>query len=126
MVSLKLDEETCTELVTENGRWVEIEGLEEVAQRLRIRLRTLAGEWPYNTALGVPDLDEFFGKGRDPAALVAIYRRHILGTRGITEIPEGGGPFLELDDDRQLTITFRARAGTLGIIDFSEPILEVS
>lgn len=125
MVSLKLDDATGTELVTVDGRWVEIDGLEEVTQRVRVRLRTLAGEWPYNTALGVPYLDEFFGKGRDPAHLAAIFRRHILATRGITGIPEGGGPFLELDSARHLVITFRAQAGTLGLIDYSEPILEV-
>src|SRR4030042_1762516 len=58
---LKLDE-TTGDIVVENGDIVLIEDLDVVAQHIRVRLRTILGEWYLDTSKGVDWFGVIFSK----------------------------------------------------------------
>lgn len=84
-----------------------ITGGEQVAQRLQIKLRTLLGEVPLNTAAGVPWFEEILGS-RPPALnrADAILREQILSTPEVESIE-----YLNIDftaSQRALAVDFKA------------------
>lgn len=88
----------------------------EVAQRIRIRLRTFLGDWFLDEDLGIPYLQEIIGQKRRFAVerASALLRAEILDTPGVLEIV-----LFTLDFDaatRTLTVTFQATTifGTIG------------
>ena len=58
------------------------------AQRLRVRLRFLRGEWFADTRLGIPYLGELglLGSRLDETALAAIFRPIVAGTPGVARV----------------------------------------
>lgn len=94
-----------------------VNGIEEVQQLLRQRLRAFLGEWFLNTTIGMPFFQQIFLKNPNSVAIEAAFKNEILNTPGILELSE-----FELDIEsgpRQLTVTFSA-ISTDGLIDFSE------
>jgi hypothetical protein len=79
-----------------NGDLVLVEGAEQVAQALEIRLNSLKGEWFLDRTYGVPYFDEVLGKpsvkassgdtSDDVASLDAVIRQEILGVAGVNKI----------------------------------------
>lgn len=125
MATIKLDP-TTHDMVVENGAFAdETDLLEEIRQRLKVRLLIIAGEWPHDLTLGIPYLDEpFTDKSPDAQRLAAEFRAVILGTQGVTEILSG--PVLELDSSRNLTVTFEAQTDA-GVVTFDqEPLQEAA
>lgn len=59
---------------------------QDVAQRLQIKLRTFLGEWFLNTEVGVPYLQQIFGKGRKKSTVDIIFQTLILEEEDVLEI----------------------------------------
>lgn len=79
---------------------------EEVAQRIRTRLRMFKGEWFANEDEGVPYFDEILEKGVADGRVEAIIRAVILGTPGVASL---NSYVHERDEStRSLTISFEA------------------
>lgn len=74
------------DLVIRNGDLVLIDGAEEIAQRLRIRLRLFVGEWFLAPAEGMPYFDRILGQKVSRATLLSILREQILACPGVEEI----------------------------------------
>ena len=94
------------DIVLDKGRLVLTEGVDAVAQRIRMRLATWRGEWFLDRGIGVPYYQKLLQRVRDPAGLRTIFRDAILGTEGVASVPR-----LEVDLDaaaRRLTVRFTA------------------
>lgn len=57
MVDLKINHLLDGDLVIRHGKLQETTGVDEIAQRLRLRVAKQLGEWRYNQASGVPWAD---------------------------------------------------------------------
>lgn len=115
---LKLDPATG-DLALEGGDLVLVSGLDAIAQSCRMRLLFFAGEWFADLDAGVPYFGEVLVKNPNPDQLRGIFRDVILGTEGVTDLPE-----LALVYDgtaRTLSITFTASTdlGQLGPLTVS-------
>jgi hypothetical protein len=88
------------------GDLVWISGVEEVAQRIRSRLRFFKGEWFLNQREGTPIFQSVLGV-RAPSIpyLTTLYRRIIATTPGVREVRS---LVITLDSARLMTITFEA------------------
>ena len=75
-----------------NGRLVIISGNdtdEEIAQRLKMRLKLFKGEWFLNSEHGLPYFEDILGsKNLDINIIESILREQILDVKGIKEIIE--------------------------------------
>lgn len=95
------------------------DGLEAIAQHLKVRLRFIRGEWHLNTDEGVPYFEEIFEVGADLRVVESIIRRVVLGTAGITAIttmrlaPDYATRELAIEDIEAETVL-----GTLTAADF--------
>ena len=91
------------------------DGLDAIAQRLRIRLRFFLGEWFLNIEAGLPFYQEILAKGTTRSRVEALLKSEILGTPGVTGLESFA---LSYDGfSRTATVTFSAKttAGTLTI-----------
>lgn len=61
---------------------------EVVAQRLKIRLLTFQGEYPFNVLYGVPYFQQILGKKVRKIEVDNIFQQQILLEEGVTEILE--------------------------------------
>ena len=84
------------------GSLVEIEGVEQVRQRLVSRLRFFRGEWFLDLRQGIPYYRDVLVKNPRSPAIRSLFRRVILDTPGVLSLPR-------LD----LVIDERARRGQL-------------
>lgn len=84
-------------------------GAGAVRQKLALRLGLLAGEYPFDTSVGIPLLTQVIGKasGRDVAE--AMYRRAVSTCPGVREVESFR---FTLAATRRATITFRVVAET--------------
>lgn len=83
-MDLALDENG--DLALSGGDLVLLEGAEEVAQRLRIRLRLFLGEWFLDASAGMPYFQRILGHKIAEPALLSILREQILDTPGVESI----------------------------------------
>lgn len=94
------------DLVIRNGDLVLIDGAEEIAQRLRIRLRLFVGEWFLAPAEGVPYFERILGRKITKAALLSLLREQILACPGVAEVTSLTA---EVDGGRRsVSVSFRA------------------
>lgn len=108
---------TDGDLDIQNGVLVRIEGADEVAQRIRQRLRTFYGEWFLNLTAGVPYFEAILVKNPDRTTVDALFKKAILETPGLLELTKFE---LQLDtSDRTLTVSIAGRA-TDGPIELLE------
>ena len=78
---------------------------DQVAQRLRTRLRLFLGEWFLDLDAGVPWFDEILGKHLDLRRTEAILRHEILSTPEVLDIIDFS---VEYDPKaRALTVSFK-------------------
>lgn len=117
MGDLKLDTDGDLELA--GGDLQVTDGLDSIAQAIRCRLRTFFGEWFLDESVGVPYLQQIFGKVVDPEGIDAIFKREILSA-----VPNVRLEIIEytLDLDattRRLTLRFTVQC-TDGIVSFEE------
>lgn len=77
-----------------------------VAQRLRIKLYTFYGEWFLNTAIGVPYIQQIFGKVRSKPTVDLIFQGLISADVGVIEILSFES---QITPQRGYTMTFSVR-----------------
>lgn len=100
------------DLVFQGGSLRRIEAeAEAVAQRLRIRLGSLLGEWPLDADFGFDWLGQVLVKAPDPLTLSALLKDAITGTTGVGRLTAFE---LNLSDDRRLQVTFTALVAQTG------------
>lgn len=83
---LSIDPDTNDLHLAANGDLAIVQGSDAVAQHIRQRLMTFAGEWFLDTTAGMTWLAEIMGREYDPALAEAIVKAEILRTHGVTEI----------------------------------------
>jgi hypothetical protein len=74
------------DLVFEGGSLVRIEGVDEIAQHIRVRLRLLRGEVPERQDLGMPVFDDLLIKGAAYDLITQAIRDTIQGTPGVVSV----------------------------------------
>ena len=82
-----------------------------IKQRLTLRLQFLYEEWFLNTLSGLPYTQFIFTKASSLDEIYALFRKHILATRGVEDIVT-----LELtpsSGDRGLRVDFSVNRGTI-------------
>lgn len=87
MATLELDPLT-NDLVFENGSLSTISGDEEIRQKVEFVLRTQLGEWSFDTAFGVPYLEEILIKDFDLDQIKARLTAILAAVEGVTEVTE--------------------------------------
>ena len=118
MVDRKIDSVTSA-IVVENYDNPLVSDLDQVAQNLRIRLRTFYGECFLDTTRGIPYFSETFTKGSKDAR-DAMIKSTIMETPEVTEILSYTS--VDTPATRTMTVNFKARA-TLGTIQENNLIL---
>lgn len=78
-----------------------------VAQRLRIKLYTFYGEWFLNRTIGVPYIQQIFGKVRSKPTIDLIFQGIISADPGVIEIISFTS---SISPQRGYTMTFSVRA----------------
>lgn len=84
MIDLKLTPEH--DLLIENGGLILIDGVDQIIQKLKIRLLTFLGEYIKNIDIGVPYFQEIFVKNPNITRIEAIIKQKILEDTRILEI----------------------------------------
>jgi hypothetical protein len=92
---------------------------EAIAQAIKIRLRTLKGEWFLDSQVGIPYLSEVFGQKRSEPFLRHLIVNEIKGVEGIKFINNFS---IELNEDRMAQIKFNVRLSDQSTIQFKEEI----
>jgi hypothetical protein len=118
MTDIFLDE--TGDLAIDANELVLVSAADEVAQRLRCRLRSFLGDWFLNVTQGVPYRDEVFAKRNAPSRVEAAIKKEILTTSGVQELLE----YTQVLDGstRRMTVDFKVRATDGTIVEFSEAI----
>lgn len=103
----------------EGGNLAFVEGQEEIAQIVKLRLQSFFGEWFLDTTRGVPYFTTIYEKKVDPSTIDNTFIGVITSTPGIISLIE----YDSILDTRlrTLTITFKARTVN-GVINFSEVV----
>ena len=77
---------TTGDLLLENFDLQLVEGRDQIAQNLAIRLRFILGEWFLDITAGVPYYDDFFIKAPNQIRIESVLKEEILDTPGIYQI----------------------------------------
>lgn len=101
-IDLKLD--SSHDLAIENFDLVLISGVDQVIQKIDIRLRFFLGEWFLDTTAGLPYYTNVLKKDFDIGLLESSFKAQILGTEGVDSLLEFD---LSLQDTRTLIVTFK-------------------
>jgi hypothetical protein len=109
-----IDDGTTRDLIFTAGDLTVLTGPEARAQRIRIALRHLMGEWFLDQTSGTDYFGQILGKSSELSRR-AEYRRRILGVPGVVEIAS-----------MQLTVDPKTRqlSGTITAIDVTGVPLE--
>lgn len=119
MAQIAIDTETGDVAFGPGGLYL-VDGIEAIRQTLWLRFRTIRGELPYATNVGIHMVEEVTVRGTAPERVLAIYRDVILGTDGITGFAtEPVGSYNS--ETSVFSFTFRANT-THGVLDFSGTI----
>lgn len=113
------DNPTIGDLYRDAAGNVEIlDGVEEIAQRVFVRLNFFLGEWPHDLRQGMPWREQFFEKGASVATMRAILLGVLQDVPGVREVVT-----LTLDLNsaaRRLTVDFEARTVQGAIVSSDE------
>lgn len=101
-IDLKLD--SSHDLAIENFDLVLISDVDQVIQKIDIRLRFFLGEWFLDTSVGLPYYEDVLKKDFDTGVLEASFKAQILGTPGVDSLSEFD---LFLEGTRTLIVTFK-------------------
>ncbi len=83
-MDIKLTNTNDIDLTT--GDLVLLDGIEAVAQHLRIRFRFYQGEWYLDTRIGMPYFQIILLKGARINIITEIFRKAILDTPGVEKL----------------------------------------
>lgn len=122
---LDVDDENpvANDLRLVDGQLVLVTGTESIRQDLAVRLRWFKGEWFLDRRTGVPWFQSILGHKAADATVERIIRRVIQATPGVEAIVS-----LSISRDsveRDIAISFRARATTGDVIDFADFVLDI-
>lgn len=101
---LALDDEGDLYLDPDTGDMAGVSGVEGIASDLRSRLQTFLGEYTWNTAIGLPWLQEILGERPPRSRIEELVRGEALKTPGVVSIDD----FTAVGSGRTLAVTFRA------------------
>lgn len=106
MTTLALDDNKDFYFI--NYRLVSTTGLQEIIQRIRVRLQFFKGEWFLNTDHGIPYFQSILGqKAVDLNIVSNIFKNAMLDVDGVLELLEFS---IEFDSIRRaLIIEFKAK-----------------
>lgn len=96
------------DLVFEAFDFAFVEGVDQIAQNLSIRLRFILGEWFLNTLAGLPYYQYFFIKNPNQIQVETFLKNEISNTRGVTEITSFSSNFDGAS--RLFTVVFGCKA----------------
>lgn len=120
MADLKLSTLTG-DIAIENDDLVIIDGVDDIAQHIKIRLRFFRGEWTLDLRVGIPYFERILVKNPDLVAIRAIFREAILETPGIVALLDFD---LAVDSGkRTLTVRFTASTDISETLVFNEEFL---
>lgn len=85
MKDLALDPKTGDLLIVDFDAGL-VDGIDQIAQNLAIRLRFMRGEWFLNILAGVPYYQYFFIKNPNQIQVETFLKDEISNTRGVQEI----------------------------------------
>lgn len=109
------------ELVFDGGDLVLLDGVDAIAQHVRIALRLFKGECAFAPDEGVPWIQSLFTKPTRIQLVTAVLRRAILAVPGVTEINKFDLSFEPVG--RRLSLSFAATTTSGAVIEFSEYIV---
>lgn len=117
MATLETDPIT-NDLVLKNNSLSVIAGADEVAQRIRARLRMFRGEWFLNLKKGMPFYEIIFAKGSTDETIASAIKREILTVPGVLELLRYSQ---SIDSKtRQLVVDFQVKVTDGAILDLQE------
>ena len=113
-MDIKLDESSGdTSIVNGDFAYTNI-GVDDLAQRLYIRLNTFQGEWFMDGTLGVDYFNKVFGKNKSKAAIDAIIQAEVLKEPDALQIVSYES---SINTDRTFSCTLRVRTENGAITD---------
>lgn len=115
MRQLKLD---GNDLDLSTGKLVIVEGVEAIAQKLRIGLRIFLGEFFADLDAGVPYFEKILVKNPRLGQLTALVKLAILSCEGVASVDSLSVRFDATT--RNLTVDFKAKAQTGELIPVKE------
>ncbi len=92
---------------------------DSIAQAISIRLKTLAGEWLMDTAIGVPYFTEILGKKRNDRFLRHVMLRQIENMPSIRQLTDFK---VDQESPRGLKISFNVVLNNQSIIPINETV----
>lgn len=110
MTQIRLDPATG-EIVREAGSSQRVDGLEEVAQHVRVRHRLIRGEVPTNLTLGMRFFGLILGKQVPQEVTESEFVDSAVGTPGVVSVDDIS---VEIGDDRVGVVTY---SGTVELAD---------
>lgn len=120
MTSLRLDADTG-DLDLSSGTVRLVDGADEIAQKIRIRLRFFLGEWFLDTRLGVPWFQKVLGKKRKKAIVDVYIKRVVLTTPGVQSIDSFSMTFDGVT--RKLSVSFTCVTTAGEVLTFDDLFL---
>lgn len=105
-----------------------VQGLDVIAQRIRVRLSTHRGDWPLDTSAGIPWVDILGRKPADVEGLAALLALEVASVPGVVQVVDltwsqsGGTAEVSLTavtvtgDRIPVVVTPPGRAGNLSIV----------
>ena len=85
MIDLALDPKTNDLLIVDFDSGL-VDGVDQIAQNLAIRLRFIQGEWFLNILAGIPYYTYFFIKNPNQIQVETFLKDEISNTTGVTEL----------------------------------------
>lgn len=102
MIDIAIDPLT-NDIASEDGLVKITSSENEVIQRVRTRLRRVAGEWFLQTTAGVPYFNGEMLGGKNAQYIIMVIRAEIAETQGVTEIKTIG---IDYNKDTRKTSIF--------------------
>jgi hypothetical protein len=120
MADLKLDPVTG-DLELSTGDLQIVEGSDAIAQHIRIRLRTLLGEWFLDDRIGVPYIQRILIKNPGTNVVRRILRQVVEQTPGVVDV----GAFTTDYDGatRRLSVSFNATVDGDATLEFQDELI---
>lgn len=123
MTTLKLDILTHDLDLSSNNIEL-IEGLDEIAQKLRTRYLFFLGEWFLDLREGIPYYEKIFVKPFNQTDVNSILREVAETTPGVAEVTQFDAPFDSTT--RQLAVSFTGKSDSGEPLDFGPFIIGVA
>ncbi len=115
MSSYKIDTDTG-DLVYENGDHVRVSGIDEIEQKIRLKLGLVQGEWFFDRTKGVPYYSKIWIKTKaDPVTVDSVFVQTILSVSGVQSLAEPIDYTLN-KQNRVLGLSFKAKT-EFGILE---------